>query len=57
MTPEEVRQYVAHLRALRTSSQSFNKSINLDAGPAKPKKPRKSVSVIDADKLGDEYGV
>jgi len=57
MTPEEVRDYVQHLRALRTSPQTFNKSLKLDSTEPKPKKAKKSASVIDADILAGEYGV
>jgi len=58
MTPEETREFVAHLRALRTSPQSFNRSIGLDS-TAKPKKAKaaKSASRIDEDLLAGEYGV
>jgi hypothetical protein len=59
MTPEQVRDFVSHLRALRTSPQSFNRSLNLDstAKPKKTKSAKSSASRIDEDLLAGEYGV
>jgi len=57
MTVDEQRAYVQHLRALRTSPQSFNKSLNLDGGKPAKSKSTKSAPKINEDLLANEYGV
>jgi len=55
MTPDEQQQYVTHLRSLRTSAQSFSKSLNLGTKPAK--KAPKSEKTASLDILSAEYDV
>ena len=55
MTPDEQQQYVTHLRSLRTSAQSFSKSLNLGTKPAK--KASKSEKTASLDILSAEYDV
>jgi len=57
MTLEETRAFVTHLRAVRTSPQSFAKAIGVDSKPAKKKSAKPSASRIDEDLLAGEYGV
>jgi hypothetical protein len=54
MTAEQQREYVQHLRALRTSPQTFNKALTLDTKPAKVSKSTKPK--INEDLLAGDYG-
>jgi len=57
MTPDEQQQYVTHLRSLRTSAQSFSKSLNLGTKPAKKASTSKSEKIASIDILSAEYDV
>ncbi len=57
MTADEQQQYVTHLRSLRTSAQSFSKSLNLGTKPAKKASAAKSEKTASIDILSAEYDV